>query len=490
MHLPSSLARTRTFGPPRRWCTCLWLVLAVSSSSLTAQTQTNRYNLWANGPATARINIVVFPEGYTTNALATYFVSDATDAVARLLAVPPYAEYSNYFNAIAVSVASAQSGSSHPSSGVFKNTYFNSGYDTNGYLVTIPATNYPNTLGTGRMGILLTNWVPEYNTNRDFVILLINGESLGGSGGALTISALSAELVEEATLAHETGHTLGRLDDEYESSQYADLTAVAGEAPNATTNTIRSNIVWNTWIDAGTPVPTPTNSIYTNVIGLFEGANYASSNWYRPKLDCLMRNLLDPTGLAPNSLCEVCSEALVKSIYRRVRPIQKFAPTNLTLNVTSTPALAFNVMPMQPATHALAIQWFSDGNVVYGETNTTFQWSPAQLTNGNHSVSVVVNDPTPQVRSDPAGLLRQTNTWTVAVSLTQLALTNALYLPGGQFRLTIAGTAAHGFVLQASTNLLSWVPLTTNSLSGGRFDYTNSGLSGVVFRFYRAYGLP
>ncbi len=56
--------------------------------------------------------------------------------------------------------------------------------------------------------------------------------------------------------------------------------------------------------------------------------------------------------------------------------------------------------------------------------------------------------------------------------------------------MTIAGMAPQGSVLQASSNLQAWVSLTTNSLSGGRFDYTNSRLIGVPFLFYRACGLP
>ena len=481
---------TRPFTTaPRAWRHWLMLLLGGVVASACAQTQTNRYTILTNGPTSARINVVIFSEGYTTNDLASNFVGGATSAVARLLSVQPYSEYGSYFNAFAVSVASVQSGSSHPQTGVTNNTYFNSAYDaTHNYVITIPATNQPNTIGTGKIGNLLTNWVPEYNTNRDFTILLVNDETIGGSGGPLTISPLGQPVYQQAILAHETGHTLAALGDEY---AYDLLDAGAGgERQNVTTNTIRSNIPWNVWISTNTPVPTPTNGAYTSVVGLFEGANYSATGWYRPKMGCLMRDLLVPSQSAPNSFCDVCTEALIKSFYSRIRPIESFSPANTNLSVVSTQAVSFSVKPLQPATHNLAVQWFTNGVAVSGATNTTFQFYPAAVGDGANTVRAVVNDPTPLVRNDPANLLRATNTWSAAVSINELSLTNALFFPDGRFSLTVTGLAPRGFVIQMSTNLVNWVSLSTNNLSGGRFDYTNSGLGNVPCRFYRAYGPP
>ena len=71
-----------------------------------------------NGPVSNRLNIVVLSEGYTSNQLAQFLV-DATNAVNALLSHPPYQEYSNYFNAFAIKVASNQSGSAHPTDGLY-----------------------------------------------------------------------------------------------------------------------------------------------------------------------------------------------------------------------------------------------------------------------------------------------------------------------------------------------------------------------------------
>ena len=92
-----------------------------------------------SGPVSNRLNIVVLSEGYTSSQLAQFAV-DATNAVNALLSHPPYQEYRNYFNAFAIKVASAQPGSDHPSSGIYRDTYFNSTYDpVADYLITIPA---------------------------------------------------------------------------------------------------------------------------------------------------------------------------------------------------------------------------------------------------------------------------------------------------------------------------------------------------------------
>jgi len=72
----------------------------------------------------------------------------------------------------------------------------------------------------------------------------------------------------------------------------------------------------------------------------------------------------------------------------------------------------------------------------------------------------------------------------------QLSLTDPLWLGNGRFRLTVTGAAPQGFVIQASTNLMNWVSLSTNTLTANRFDYTNSGQTNTQHRFYRASAPP
>jgi hypothetical protein len=434
--------------------------------------------LFTNGPTANRINTVVLSEGYTASQLAQFLI-DARGAVSNLLATLPYREYSNYFNAFAISVASTQSGSDHHTPTVnLVNTYFNSSYDSYGTqrLLTIPPNDWDGTYtnGQGKVDALLQSLMPEY----DLVILLVNDPQYGGSGGTTLISSMNSSSPE--LVRHESGHTFGGLTDEY-TSAYPGWIAV--EYPNATAQTSRSLIKWGAWINPTTPVPTPQTSSYALVVGLFQGAEYQTTGWYRPKLDCKMNHL-------NTNFCEVCGEQLVKSTYGRINSIDSFSPVSTNLLVTSAPPVPFTATPLHPTTHNLAFQWFMDGTPVIAATNSTFNLQPQLFANGNHILRAQLLDTNSLVRSDPSNLLSNSVTWTVNISLSQMTLVSARGLSGGRFAFSVTGTAPRGFVLQASTNLLGWNSLSTNSLVGGRADFTNSDPNSFRRRFYRAQAVP
>src|SRR6185436_9482082 len=268
------------------------LAMAVASSAIG---QTNFLTLLTNGPTATRLNIVFLSEGYTTSDLA-HFPSDAQTMLNRMLSSPPLAEYSNYFNAFAISVPSSQSGADHytPTT-TLVDTFFNARYDTSGVqrLLTI------DSVGRSRANSLLATYMPEY----DLAAVVVNDIQYGGSGGSILVSSINSQSPEIAT--HEMGHTFANLGDEY-----SDAGSTPSERPNTTTETNLALIKWTLWIPEGTPIPTPDNSPYLNTIGLFRGAAY-STNYFRPKHNCKMRSL----GV---SFCEVCSETLIKTIYNMI----------------------------------------------------------------------------------------------------------------------------------------------------------------------------
>ncbi|MSU56859.1 MAG: hypothetical protein EXS35_01510 [Pedosphaera sp.] len=451
-----------------------WLAFALPARTLA---QGTLFTVLTNGPWAKRINIVVFAEGYTSGQ-TNLFLTDATNAVNNLLAQPPFQEYKSYFNAYAIFVASAQTGADHPIAGTFKNTYFNSSFDSYGIsqLLTIPPNDFDGTYanGQGKVDNLLLNLFPA----NDLVMMVVNDHEYGGSGGNTLIT--SVNLFAPEIIVHESGHTFGALTDEY-TNAYAGY--VPAEKPNATAITSSNSIKWKDWIPGGTLIPTPDVSSNDTRVGLFQGAQYNSTGWYRPKHNCKMKELFIP-------FCEVCAEQLIRSIYTQLRPIDAFAPAATNSGIYSTQAVAFSVTPLQPLTHNLAVQWFTNSVAVPGATNFNFNLPPKSLGNGSHNLKAVVSDPTALVKNDPLKLLKQTNVWNVTVSLNELSLISAQYLAGSRFRLTVTGSAPQGFVLQSSTNLLNWSPLTTNTLSGGKFDYTNSGLTNIARRFYRAVSPP
>lgn len=60
----------------------------------------------------------------------------------------------------------------------------------------------------------------------------------------------------------------------------------------------------------------------------------------------------------------------------------------------------------------------------------------------------------------------------------------------GVFQLHLAGTAGRSFILEASTNLVAWLPILTNSNPDATFDYTDTNANNIPCRFFRVVPLP
>lgn len=414
-----------------------------------------------NGPTDKRINIVFLSEGYLQSQ-TNQFSANARSVLAKIIQTPPFDVYSNYFNAFSIFVASAEAGSDHPSGNAFKNTYFNSTYDSYGiaYLVTIPPNDRDSTYanGAGKVDMLLQNLMPEY----DVSVLIVNDTQYGGSGGWPLIASVNASSPEIAV--HELGHGYAGLGDEYDTPYpgYPDT-----EEPNTTRETNRTSIKWRDWILASTPVPTPETSTYAALVGLFEGAHYHATGWYRPRRDCKMNHLSVP-------FCEVCAEALVKSTYGLVRPIESNSPpTNALITLVDTEAVTLTIARLQPATYDLKAQWFTNNVPVPGATNGVFTIAATELPAGTNEVKVEVVDLTTKVRTDPFQLLQDSRTWRI----------NAHSRPALEARrledkIILSWPASStGFVLECKTNLNAGTPWLLNAGSpvivNNRFTVTN-----------------
>ena len=453
------------------------------------------YTIQSTGPVSNRLNIVIFSEGYTANDLAGHFLSDATNTMNNLFYWQPYQEYQNYCNVYAIAVPSVNKGSTHPLYSLTANTFFGSSYDPYyDYVISVP------TAGLAKMTNLLANLMPAAG----LPIILINDTTDGGGGGPadlVSIGSLQADFIP-----HETGHTLGKLQDEYDygySDVSINITAAAANTCNITntianttwspsvTNTYKylTNITWSAWITNGTPIPTANTATYGGTVGLFQGANYTTNGWCRPQADCMMRTLGSP-------FCSVCAEALVKAIGQKARPVDSFSPsTNSTLSITNATPLVFTLTQPQPLTHNLATQWYTNGVAVGGATNKTFTLNPGQFTNGNYALQAQVHDPTPMVRTDPSNYLSATLTWNLALNVYKLNLDN-LGLPKttSPFHFRVSGNAPYGFVIQGATNLIptnavNWYPLSTNFLTNGLFYFTNK-VTNLTRQYYRVRILP
>ena len=291
--------------------------------------------------------------------------------------------------------------------------------------------------------------------------------------GRFTAAATDGASSREIAV-HEAGHTFSGLGDEYDSAYpgFPDT-----EEPNTTRETNPASIKWRDWILGGTPIPTPETSTYAAVVGLFEGAHYHDTGWYRPKLDCKMKTLGVP-------FCEVCAETLIKSTYRLVRPIEAHSPlTNSVITLAETQSLSLAITPLNPAGHGLKTQWFTNNVAVPDATNSGFIVTGSALSLGTNQIRVEVVDPTVKVRNDPTQLLKDSRAWRVNMQVSPVL--EARGLPG---RIVFSWpTTATGFFLEGKTN---FNPATPWMLLGGSpavvsNRYTVTNLTTGPVRFFR-----
>ncbi len=373
------------------WATvsvALWVFLFWAASPLAADSLTP---LNITGPNDKRINIVVVSEGYTAADLANFF-ADADGFIDDFFSEEPFATYANYFNVYLLEVASAQSGADVPGDGIFVDTAFNATFGN-------PPLERLLTVSTSLVSGALAANAPFY----DIGLVLVNSGIYGGSGGFYPVSSNHPSAPQIA--AHELGHSFGGLADEYESPG-----GTPQEAPNATAETSAPLVKWNQWFEAGTAIPTPETSAYSNIVGLFEGAVYTSAGWYRPHLDSKMRTLDRPWG-------QVNSERLIRKIYQSIPPFHGQSPASPDLFVDLPQPLDFGVLElMDPVGHSLEITWRVDGVEQETASGSTLSLLSSGLGNGLHVVEVEVNDSTSMVRDRSGDLLKETASWTVSVT--------------------------------------------------------------------------
>lgn len=147
-------------------------------------------------------------------------------------------------------------------------------------------------------------WVPDANE----ILVVLNDPRYGGCGGGGRAHVPMG--VDWSVIAHEFGHGIGGLADEYSvEGAYA-----GGEQAwtNLTTITDRATTKWSQFIAPSTPLPTgvgggasynqgprPATWDSSQDVGLFEGGGTLSTGIYRPVENCRMKSNSPP-------YCPVC----------------------------------------------------------------------------------------------------------------------------------------------------------------------------------------
>ena len=229
------------------------------------------------------IHIAYIAEGYT-EAEMPIFLNDVKIANDALFDHEPFKSMKKRFHVTAVKAISAESGTSEPSQGIWKNTALHSHFDTfysNRYLTTLHLKDLHNLLAG----------IPY-----EHIIVLVNTDQYGGGGilNSYNLSMTHHYLFKEVVV-HEFGHSFGGLGDEY-AYDFEQIpmypTDIEPWEPNLTT--LKDfNGKWEHLIKKGTPIPTPLSKDPNTIVkrvGLFEGAGYNLKGVYRACQDCRMRS--------------------------------------------------------------------------------------------------------------------------------------------------------------------------------------------------------
>ena len=367
--------------------------------------------LGTSGDPRNRLDLLLLGDGYTSADREKFF-KDAEKLTHNFFALSPYREYAGFVNVVALFTPSAQSGADHPlcadpasnddpKRGTMVNTAFDSTYCGNGTFrgVTVNASKVYEAAAA----------YPEW----DRIGVIVNDGTYGGSGGPVWVVSTHGQAAEIAQ--HEFGHSFSALTDEYTSpwagaTFCSDLAGRSPCEPNATDDTARERLKWLPWVEAQTPIPTPTHQL--EEIGLFEGARYQATGFYRPRFRCLMKAFGTDGVTIP--FCEVCRQAFVLRLYegwtsftpQKIELIENAAPAT-PLSASLGRPVTFSVAPLQTENGTIRRQWSVNGTVMASGSDT-FTFTPTAA--GPYEIRLEVADSTPFVRPARPSMTA-THTW-------------------------------------------------------------------------------
>ncbi|GAA4933275.1 M64 family metallopeptidase [Streptomyces coeruleoprunus] len=359
-----------------------------------------------NGPTADRLDVVVIGDGYTAGELDR-FHADARAKWAEVAAVEPYTTYQGLFNVWTVDAVSRESGvTGDPDRGTVRDTALGA-YFWCGDIERLLCVDQEKVDGYVALA-----------PDADLVLVLANSAKYGGAGynepsetlGYDGISTASAGNEKSGQVAiHETGHSLGRLADEYfypGLPDYARYTGREPADPNVSTldagRMAARQTKWHRWLGEQSPDG--------GTVGTYEGGGYYVSGLYRPTDSSLMRVLDKPFNLPG-------VEAMIAGFYRHARPATAVSPTDRTLRRHHAAEVAVPRLTGSSG-RALTVRWYLDGRELpsfAGRTEVRVTELGVRLLDfRTHKLSVTVEDRTPSVR-DPeiARTLRATVEWKV-----------------------------------------------------------------------------
>jgi hypothetical protein len=160
--------------------------------------------------------------------------------------------------------------------------------------------------------------------------------------------------------------------------------------------------------------------------------------------------------------------------YAPTAPVIIAQPQNQT--VAPSNSVSFAVAASGSAN--LFYQWYFNTNTILpGATNSTLTLNNVLATNAG-TYSVVVTNSAGSVTSSVALL-------TVLSGTHPQPQVSSLVFSNGVFSLTISGDSGVDYIVQASTNMVSWDGIFTNHLPTPPFNWSDPAASNFIQRFYR-----
>ncbi|MFF2121225.1 M64 family metallopeptidase [Kitasatospora sp. NPDC058184] len=350
-----------------------------------------------NGEPAAKLDVVVIGDGYTAQE-QDKFRADAAQKWREMTAVEPYASYRALFNVWAVSAISPESGvTGDPDQGTVRHTALGSYFWCD---------------GVERLLCVDEKAVESYAAKApqaDLVLVVANSAKYGGAGyndvksplgyeGIATVAGGNARSGQIAV--HETGHSLGKLADEYAYDGQG--TYQGSEPTEANISTLTADRMrqqgtkWSRWLGQASPDG--------GTVGAYEGGGYYPTGLYRPTENSIMRSLGREFNLPGR-------EAMIAGFYRHATPLT--SPTANGSRLTAADRLTVD-LPVA----GTRLRWYLDGKELPRlGGRTALDLDGLKLTGPRsrpHVLTAVATDPTPAV-ADPAlrAKLTASLSWTV-----------------------------------------------------------------------------
>lgn len=246
------------------------------------------------------LDILFLPDGYS-KADKKKMKADLKRFAEYIINCSPYKENADKVNIRAIEAYSEESGITDPRENVYKKTLFNSSF---------------NVLDLGRYLMCLNVWKMHEiadDAPYDVLVLVCNTPKYGGGGIYNFYCTVNTEgKSPDYVIVHELGHLLGGLADEYYTSEVSVRDyypeGVEPAEPNLTT-LVDFDSKWKSMLAEDTPVPTPDEKSYDDVLGVFEGGGYVAQGVYRPVRSCTMKDIVY------NHFCPVCTKVLLEALH-------------------------------------------------------------------------------------------------------------------------------------------------------------------------------